>query len=545
MLAIYCRISQEKEEGKDRSIDYQRQTGIELAKKLYLPYKIYTDEGISGTWPISQRPAFFELLSDILAKNSKITTVFAFDPSRLYRSDETRLNFLTAVKKRNIELYFNNGIFDWSDPYMEFMGKVLSATDVLHVDITKLKVKGVLKERSKKGKVHGVMPYGYQRDENEKMIPDPEEAEVIKLIYKWSLEDMGYTAISQKLNEMEVPTRYNKYGGTYEVDINRNNYLPKKKVIKDKGKAKWVSGTIKNILHNDTYTGIRRFGDVEFSIPAIIDKATFDNVGKNIEKRRKKSGKKNFHKYLLNDLVFCSKCGKRYTGREVNAHFYYRCTSRITRGASCGNRGIRMVVMDTLIWGRFFKSKELSVLVEKHLKDNSNNEKINQLEVNLGTFERSLDSLSKERGNAVRLAVQGLLKERDIEPELARIDGAILDLKTKSKNVREQLNSYSKADKRLDEIGTDLNRIKTSTSFIDKQKLLRKYIKSITISYKEDWYTLDIEFTITGMPMEKYELDKDYKLAVQVDDSGNRIVIHLKTGEITYHPKTDVYFGEL
>jgi site-specific DNA recombinase len=33
MIAIYCRISREKEAGKDRSINDQRLSGIELAKK--------------------------------------------------------------------------------------------------------------------------------------------------------------------------------------------------------------------------------------------------------------------------------------------------------------------------------------------------------------------------------------------------------------------------------------------------------------------------------------------------------------------------------
>ncbi len=43
MLGIYCRISRLKEDGKDRSIDDQRLTGIEFAKKNNLEYKVYID----------------------------------------------------------------------------------------------------------------------------------------------------------------------------------------------------------------------------------------------------------------------------------------------------------------------------------------------------------------------------------------------------------------------------------------------------------------------------------------------------------------------
>ena len=59
MLGIYCRISREKEAGKDRSIADQKALGIELAQKHRTEYKVYIDEGYSGTLEnIKDRPAF-------------------------------------------------------------------------------------------------------------------------------------------------------------------------------------------------------------------------------------------------------------------------------------------------------------------------------------------------------------------------------------------------------------------------------------------------------------------------------------------------------
>lgn len=184
-------------------------------------------------------------------------------------------------------------------------------------------------------------------------------------------------------------------------------------------------------------------------------------------------------------------------------------------------------------------------LITKHLKDNSNASKITHLEKDLATFDRALSNLSKEREKAIQLAIKGLIKESDIQPEIERIDRELLDLKIKTNNTKEQLESYSQVGNKVVEISTDLKQIKKNTAFNDKRDIVRKYIKSITISYKDDWYSLDIEFNITGMPMEKYEIDKLYKLAIQVDVSGNRIIMHLKTGKVTYHPNTDIIFGEL
>jgi DNA invertase Pin-like site-specific DNA recombinase len=88
MLGIYCRISRLKEDEKDRSIEDQQKTGIEFAKKSNLAYKIYVDEGISGTKPVSERPALSNLLDDIA--EGLIKSVFVYDQSRLERNPQIR-----------------------------------------------------------------------------------------------------------------------------------------------------------------------------------------------------------------------------------------------------------------------------------------------------------------------------------------------------------------------------------------------------------------------------------------------------------------------
>lgn len=62
MLGILCRISKEKEEGKDRSIKEQKELGKKLAKELNIPFEFYIEEGVSGTLPIAKRPILDKLL---------------------------------------------------------------------------------------------------------------------------------------------------------------------------------------------------------------------------------------------------------------------------------------------------------------------------------------------------------------------------------------------------------------------------------------------------------------------------------------------------
>jgi DNA invertase Pin-like site-specific DNA recombinase len=123
MIGLYCRISKQKEDGKDRSIEDQKQTGIELANKLGLSYDVYIDEGFSGSLPIDKRPALNTLIDDIYS--GKITAVYCYDQSRLERSLEARFAIAKVFNDENIDLYTANGIVG-KDEETELIGNVFS-----------------------------------------------------------------------------------------------------------------------------------------------------------------------------------------------------------------------------------------------------------------------------------------------------------------------------------------------------------------------------------------------------------------------------------
>ena len=98
MIAIYCRISGKKEEGKDTSIQTQKDEGVKFATHKGMPYRFYVDEGISGTKDeIEDRPEFAKMLADVVSK--EITIVYCFDQSRL----EKELQDMAVVSIYNDE----------------------------------------------------------------------------------------------------------------------------------------------------------------------------------------------------------------------------------------------------------------------------------------------------------------------------------------------------------------------------------------------------------------------------------------------------------
>ena len=105
MLAIYARVSQDKDDEKN-SIETQIALGRAYSQKLGLNCEVYEDNGISGTLEIEKRPALYELVQDIASK--KITHVFAYDQSRLERNNEVWSTLYFLFQKDNVKLFFKN-----------------------------------------------------------------------------------------------------------------------------------------------------------------------------------------------------------------------------------------------------------------------------------------------------------------------------------------------------------------------------------------------------------------------------------------------------
>lgn len=541
MLAIYCRISVDRENQK--SIKEQELLGKEFAETNSLNYQIYVDKGISGGGEISKRPAFEKMIGDI--QDGNITAVYVWNQDRTEREEVTWFTLANLIIENEIALYENGTLIDLNDPTVYFMRGMMSQMNALYRRTTSKKIKAVLSRNASEGKAHSsILPYGYAKDEKGYLIIDEEESEIVERIYELSLKGVGTRSIAETLDKEGVKTRYNKIGkGTMST---KNKHTGKVTITK-KTNIRWAGNTIRNIIKNTLYKGERYFGGKVYTAPALFDEIYWNKVNDNLTKNQNNTGKKVEHKYLLKGLLICGKCGRNYYGRTrvSKKDNYYMCSSKRYKTENCGNRSFNIDTLEGFIWQRFFETKELSKLINEHLKDNSNTSKTSDLEADLRTFDKTLSTISKERENAVKLAVKGLLKESDIQPEIERIDREILDLKIKTNNTKEQLENYRNVGQKVEEISTDLKQIKKNTAFNDKRDIIRKYVKSITISYNENWYGLDIEFKISGMPKERYEIDKLYKLAIQLDVSGNRIIIHLKTGKVTYHPKTDIIFGEI
>ena len=516
MIGIYCRISREKEAGKDRSIDDQRLLGIELANKLGVEYEVYVDEGISGTLAIKERPALFKLVQD--TEDNKINMFYYYDHSRLEREPETYLSLSKLFIKKKIRCFTNSGEVVFNPESIAF-GTIMSALNKLSVEITRQKVKSVLKRNAENGKVHAISPYGYKKDENNLMIIDEEQAEIIKRIYTLSLSGVGTKKIADVLNNENVPTAYNLIGkgGTISVKNKYTNTV----TTRDKSKITWSGGTIQRILSNTIYKGVRLFAGIEYECPAIFDKHFWQKVNDNLKNNSNTSGVSTEHKYLLKGLLRCGRCSRNYYGRTrvSKKDNYYTCSSKRITDNNCGNRSLNIDILDDIIWNKFIGNGELTKLIESHFSNINTSDIVVEINAEIKTFESKLKALDKERSNIINSIRKGIINDNDVKSDMnnIRIEKDILE--TKIYNLNEQLDSYSDSNNSIDSILKDLSFNVRNVGFNDKKDILNKYIKDIRIYYDDAKnYYIEIFFKVANMENIVLTVENNYKVAYEVID---------------------------
>jgi len=210
MLAIYTRISKEDRNDDGISLDNQKHRGVILANKLGLKFKVYEDEGKSGSLSVVKRPQLNQIFSDIT--NKTITTVYVLNQSRLDRGDLIQwLTIIKFFKDNKVKLYIAEAHQDLTNVSTELTLNVMALVNNNYLKQATENIKSALVENMLKGKAGSgpIINYGYKKEETNKvLLIDEFEAETVRLIYEIAIRDkIGAKAIAGILNDRGIPTK--------------------------------------------------------------------------------------------------------------------------------------------------------------------------------------------------------------------------------------------------------------------------------------------------------------------------------------------------
>lgn len=341
-VAAYCRVSTDDEEQKT---SYEAQIGYYTEKINSNPEwqmaGIFADEGISGT-QAQKRPEFLKMIR--LCRQRKIDVILTKSLSRFARNTVDSLGYIRELRALGIAVISEKENINTLTAESEMLITIMSCFAQAESESISKNVSWGVRQSFKNGNVP--MQYarllGYRKghDGNAEIIP--EEAEVVKEIYRCYLDGMSMNLIADRLNEKGLTTK----GGS----------SPYRKMV------------VQRILTNEKYTGdallqktyvtdciTKKMRKNNGELPMylvknhhepIISRSDFNRVQEEMERRSAKrtiadkltkTGQGKYSaKYALSELLICGECGEHYRRVTWTAKGFkevkWRCVSRIQYG---------------------------------------------------------------------------------------------------------------------------------------------------------------------------------------------------------------------
>ena len=249
ITALYERLSRDDEMvGDSNSIVNQKKMLEDYAKQNgYTNIEHFTDDGYSGG--SFDRPDWKRMIAGI--EDGSIGTVIVKDMSRIGR-DYLQVGFYTEVMFKEKEVHFiaiANGVDNQKRESSEF-APFLNIMNEWYIRDSSRKVTTVLRARGMEGKhTANNAIYGYRKSEEDKnqWVIDEEAAEVVRRIYRMSLEGKGPYEIARILSEEQIerPSYYLAKRGLGTCRSNNNTATP----------YVWRGATVSDILSKPEYMG--------------------------------------------------------------------------------------------------------------------------------------------------------------------------------------------------------------------------------------------------------------------------------------------------
>lgn len=341
-VAAYCRVSTDD---KEQKTSYEAQIQYYTNKINKNPdwqmAGIFADEGITGT-QAKKRPQFLKMIR--LCRQGKIDVILTKSLSRFARNTVDSLNYIRELKMLGIAVISEKENINTLTAESEMLITIMSCFAQAESESISKNVSWGVRQSFKSGNVP--IQYkkllGYKKGENDLPEIIPEEAEIVKDIFRSYLDGMSLRQIADSLNSRGIKTKHKQ--------------------------TVWQTEVVKSILVNEKYTGDallqktyvtdcitkktrKNNGELPMYLvknhhEPIISRADFNRVQEEMARRSAKrviadkltkteQGKYSA-KYALSELLICGECGSHYRRVTWTAKGFkeikWRCINRIQYG---------------------------------------------------------------------------------------------------------------------------------------------------------------------------------------------------------------------
>ena len=495
-VAAYCRVSTEQEEQQN---SYQVQiayyTDLINRKKEWILAGIFADEGISGT-QTKKRTEFNRMIR--MCKNKKIDLIITKSISRFARNTVDCLEYVRQLKDLGIGVIFEKENLNTMTMTSEFMIALYGSFAQAESESISKNVSWGKEKAYREGKVSFQYKHllGYKKGEDGKPEIVPEEAEIVRMIYKLFLD--GYSMRNIK------------------------KVLENKGVLTATGKKIWNESLISSILKNEKYVGdalmqktytldcithkvVKNKGERPMFLVTdhhdpIVDRDTYNQVQQELARRsskRKISDKaateqgRYSSKYALTELLICGHCGTPYRRTTWAARgkkqIVWRCLSRLEHGKKyCPDSPtIKEDSLHKAIIHAINNYYSCRNDIARILKANIGSVLECQGQEEILSVEKRLKEIDQARNDLVLLIASGGCDEDKLDNEFAKLYQEEQQLNKRLEILKSQNKTSAETQVKLDKIMDMIEHEKFELETFDNV-LIRKLIECIKVLNKSE-----------------------------------------------------------
>lgn len=531
-LHILCRVSSKAQAAEDKtSLKDQEFLGKACAKRLGLKPKVWNEGAQSASGEeLEARPVMQELLEAV--DDGLVKHLFVYNADRLAR-DDTSAAFIIRRKLFAAEVLIHTpgGKTDTASEEHKALYRLMEIfSQYDNRKRSQRSIKGKL-EAAKRGFWHGgSCPFGY-RVEDRMLVPDPDEAKVLRQIFHWYADGVSTMAIKVKLDSSGVRSRRGKL---------------------------WAPGSIRAALKNTHAIGFYTYTDhARTNETVTIQRAALRVVEQNIwnavedrfkasESQHAASRRRRKHFYLLVGTLVCGSCGKVLAGRYLeknkaknsNAANKYYCPApernwvkkaakaedKWKRQRHCKmNRSLNRPTTDRIVWETLLQTVASSSILKETVKRSTQPirgadvQKINKLKSQIRSKARRQETKLKQLQDALEtLEIRLLMQEvsdltyrgirKRLDEEKTEFEAALAQLRIQEQEIVSER-------RWIDWVKLYERQIQDAQSLSDKDKkeYIEGLVESIAVDLNDDLthrLTINYKLPIHGDSLAYWEAPK-------------------------------------
>lgn len=492
-VAAYARVSTEHDD-QINSLASQKSYFADFIReqKEMQFYKVYYDEGISGT-QTRKRTGFNQMIRD--AQMGRFNLILTKEVSRFARNTIDTLYYTRKLKEAGVGVIFTIDNIDTRDADGELRLTIMASLAQEESRKISERVKWGQKRRMEQGVVFGRDLLGYTVKDGVLSINEKEAPAVKAIFHKYTNEGKGTHIITKELQQ--------------------EGFYPK-------SRKQWSHTVILRILHNEKYVGdlcqkktytpdylthkkkYNRGQEEKVYIKehheGIIDRALWDRTQEELKKRSVCTEQKKRHssRYWCSGKIHCSVCGSHFISRtkktSTGTYRTWQCFEKSRHGApklrqgqqvGCSNRAIQEGVLSVCMqYCMELLCNDKERLRKEVLSALANISDIKEHTVDTKKLAWKIRLIEEKKRKAFDAMLEGIISKADLQKQTEWYDREAAGLQHLILQSRQNDRLYHIDKKRMEQLKEALDQILAFG--IENEMLYREILEKIVVYPEEE-----------------------------------------------------------